>query len=73
VVLVEVVLGLGVLAVMPFLNGSGREEAGQQADPPASGGIVLAMILLFVAIVVSFVANARIQHGIERKSAAREL
>lgn len=70
-VVVEVVLGLGVLAVMPFLNGSSREELGQEADPPATGGIAVAMVLLLVAIVASFVANARVQSGIEAAAIER--
>ena len=70
-VIVEVVLGLGVLTVMPFLNGSSREELGQEGDPQATGGIAAAMVLLLVAIVVSFVANARVQSGIEAAAVAR--
>jgi copper transport protein len=68
VVLIESVLGLGVLAVMPFLNGSSREEVGLEADPPPTGGVALAMVLLFVAIVVSFVARYQIQKGIETRA-----
>ncbi len=70
-VIVEVVLGLGVLAVMPFLNGSSREEMGQEGDAKATGGIAVAMVLLLVAIVGSFVANARVQSEIEAAAVAR--
>lgn len=72
VVLIESVLGLGVLAVMPFLNGSSREEVGLEADPPPTGGVALAMVLLFVAMVVSFVARYQIQKGIEARAVAEE-
>jgi copper transport protein len=70
-VLVECVLGLGVLAVMPFLNGSSREEVGLEADPAPTGGVALAMVLLFVAMVVSFVARARVQKVIDNRAGAR--
>ncbi|MEV6286342.1 CopD family protein [Kribbella sp. NPDC051770] len=71
VVLIESVLGLGVLAVMPFLNGSAREEVGLEADPPPTGGVALAMVLLFVALVVSFVARFQIQKAIEARAEGR--
>ncbi|WP_238356521.1 CopD family protein [Kribbella italica] len=71
VVLIEAVLGVGVLAVMPFLNGSAREEVGLAADPPPTGGVALAMVLLFVALVVSFVARFQIQKAIEARAAGQ--
>ncbi|MGC4941531.1 CopD family protein [Kribbella sp. DT2] len=72
VVLIEAVLGVGVLAVMPFLNGSAREEVGLEADPPPTGGVALAMVLLFVALLISFVARFQIQKAIEQRAVAVE-
>ncbi len=58
-VAVEVVLGLGVLAVMPFLNGSSREQVGEPGDPEPTAGILIAVVLLMAFGVLSFIANAK--------------
>ena len=67
VVAVEVVLGLGVLTVTPFLNGSAREQVGGAADPEPTAGILLAVILLLAFGVLSFIANAKFQGLQERR------
>ena len=66
-VAVEVVLGLGVLAVMPFLNGSSREQVGEAADPEPTAGILVAVVLLLAFGVLSFIANAKFHRLQERK------
>lgn len=66
-VAVEAVLALGVLAVVPFLNGSSREQVGGEADPAPTAGILVAVALLFVFGAFSFVANAKFHRLQERK------
>ncbi|GAA1689388.1 copper resistance D family protein [Fodinicola feengrottensis] len=60
VVAIEVVLGIGVLTVVPFLSGSARAQAGETAEPPvATGGILLIGLLLTATVVASFFATAK--------------
>lgn len=65
VVAVEAVIGVAVLAVVPFLNGSAREQAGQAAEPPATGAVFAAVLVLFGLIAASFVANLRLHERID--------
>jgi len=71
VVAAEAALGIAVLVVVPFLNGTGREEAGGVADPPPTGGIFTAVALLFVAGVTCFIATAKVHGAIERSARER--
>jgi putative copper export protein len=57
---VEVVLGIAVLCVVPFLNGSSRQDVGQSADPSPTGGIFAAVALVLVFGVIAFVTSARL-------------
>ncbi len=64
----ESALGLGVLLVVPFLNGTGREENGQ-ALPSVTGGAFTAAAVLVVVVVVGFLAGSKVQGGVERRAA----
>jgi copper transport protein len=74
VVVAEAVIGFGVLLVVPFLNGSAREEAGV-AEAHATSTMFMATAALIVILVISFTLNARIQGVVERRrcEAAQEV
>ncbi|MFC9293746.1 copper resistance D family protein [Streptomyces sp. NPDC057011] len=69
VVWAEVFLGIAVLAVVPFLSGSARSEAG---DPPAvSSGSVFAMgAVLVLALAASLYVTVRTSDALARRTAA---
>ena len=71
VVAAEAALGIAVLVVVPFLNGTGRGETGGVADPPPTGGILTAVALLLVAGVICFIANAKVHEAVERSARER--
>ncbi|MFF7633221.1 CopD family protein [Kitasatospora sp. NPDC008050] len=62
----EVVLGVGVLAVMPFLSGSARGEAGS-AQAVSSGSIFAAGAALALALGVSLWATAKASEALARR------
>lgn len=62
-VAVEVVLGIAVIAIVPFLAGSGREETGGTADPAPAGGILAALLIVALIVVASFLLNLRFAAG----------
>lgn len=61
VVLTEVVLGIGVLVLVPFLNGGARSQAaGHEVDPPAlDSGLLMIGLVLLATMVVSFYGTAK--------------
>ncbi|MFY4723469.1 CopD family protein [Streptomyces sp. LaBMicrA B280] len=65
----EVVLGLAVLVVVPFLSGSARAEAG---SPPAepSAGVFTAGATLALALAASLYATARTSDALSRRPGA---
>jgi putative copper export protein len=65
VVAIEAAIGVAVLAVVPFLNGSAREQAGGAAEPPATGAVFTAVLVLLVLVVASFVVNLRMHERID--------
>jgi copper transport protein len=73
VVLIEAVIGLAVLVVIPFLNGSSREQAGGAAEPPASGAIFTAVFVLLAIVVISFYANLKVHEKMSHSRSAEEL
>ncbi|MFF4650843.1 CopD family protein [Streptomyces sp. NPDC001380] len=69
VVLGETVLGVAVLAVVPFLNGSARAQAGDAGDPPAAtGGILAAGLALALTLAASLYATARASEALSRRT-----
>ncbi|MFJ3913570.1 copper resistance D family protein [Streptomyces vinaceus] len=64
----EVVLGIAVLAVVPFLSGSARSEAG---SPPAvsSGSVFAVGALLVVTLAASFYATVKASDALARRTA----
>jgi copper transport protein len=62
---VEAAIGVAVLIVVPFLNGSAREQAGGAAEPPATGAVFAAVLILLALIAASFVANLRLHERID--------
>lgn len=76
VVLTEVALGIGVLAIVPFLNGSAREQAaGREVDGPTlDGGLMTLGLLLVATLAASFYATAKASGALGRRetSATRE-
>ncbi|WP_053665012.1 copper resistance D family protein [Streptomyces sp. MMG1121] len=65
----EVVLGLAVLSVVPFLSGSARTEAGSpQAEP--SAGVFTAGAALVLTLVVSLYVTAKASDALSRRPAA---
>jgi putative copper resistance protein D len=65
VVAIEAGVGIAVLAVVPFLNGSAREQAGGAAEPPATGAIFTAVFVLFAFVVAAFVVNLKLHDRID--------
>lgn len=66
VVAVEAVIGVAVLAIVPFLNGSARAQAGGDDEPAATGSIFAAVLILLALVVVSFIVNLRLHERIDR-------
>ncbi|MFK0221008.1 hypothetical protein ACIQWN_22795 [Streptomyces vinaceus] len=64
----EVVLGAAVLAVVPFLSGSARSEAG---SPPAvsSGSVFAVGALLVVTLAAAFYATVKASDALARRTA----
>ena len=74
VVLTEVVLGIGVLAIVPFLNGSARAQAaGHEIEGPVmDGGLFSAGLLLVATLAASFYATAKASDGLGRRDLTGE-
>lgn len=72
IVTLEAVVGVAVLAVVPFLNGSAREQAGGTAEPPATGALFTAVFVLLATVVVAFFANLKLHERIDNPEVARE-
>ena len=74
VVLTEVVLGIGVLAIVPFLNGSARAQAaGHEIEGPVMDGRLFSAGLLLVAtLAASFYATAKASDGLGRRDLTGE-
>lgn len=72
VVMTEVVLGLGVLLIVPFLSGSARSQAaGKQIEGPAFDGRLLMLgLLLLATIAASFYATAQASAALGRRPLA---
>jgi copper transport protein len=70
VVAIEAVLGTAVLVVVPFLNGSAREQAGGEAEPPATGALFTAVVVLLVLVVAAFFANLKLHSRIDNPAVA---
>ncbi|GAB2725790.1 copper resistance D family protein [Kitasatospora kifunensis] len=65
----EVVLGLAVLAVMPFLSGSARGEAGSP-QAASSADVLAAGAVLAIALAASLYATAKASEALARRQAA---
>ncbi|GGX74100.1 copper resistance D family protein [Streptomyces hiroshimensis] len=66
VVWAEVVLGLAVLAVVPFLSGSARSEAG--SPPPVANGSIFAVgAVLALTLAASFYATVKTSEALSRR------
>ncbi|MER7580614.1 CopD family protein [Kitasatospora sp. NPDC097691] len=65
----EVALGVAVLAVMPFLAGSARTEAGS-AKAVSSGSLFAAGAALVLALAVSLYATAKASDALSRRPSA---
>jgi putative copper export protein len=66
-VAVEALIGLGVLIVLPFLNGSARAEAGVP-EPLVTARMFVATAGLLVIVVASLAVNVRLQAAAERRA-----
>lgn len=65
VVAIEAGVGIAVLAVVPFLNGSAREQAGGVAEPPATAAIFTAVFVLLALVVAAFFVNLKLHERID--------
>ncbi|MQS16971.1 hypothetical protein F7Q99_33485 [Streptomyces kaniharaensis] len=65
----EVVLGVAVLAVVPFITGSARTEAGTP-KAVSSGSLFAGGAALAVALIVSLYATAKASDALSRRQAA---
>ncbi|MFD8142232.1 CopD family protein [Streptomyces sp. NPDC059708] len=65
----EVVLGLAVLAVVPFITGSARAEAGS-AKAVSSGSLFAAGAAMALALAVSLYATAKASDALSRRAPA---
>jgi copper transport protein len=70
VVAIEAGVGVAVLAVVPFLNGSAREQAGGAAEPPATGALFTAVLVLLAIVVAAFFANLKLHDRIDNPELA---
>jgi copper transport protein len=68
-VAIEVVLGVAVLVVVPFLNDSARQQGGTSVDPGDTGGIFAAVGILIVLGIIAFIASARLHASLDRPRA----
>ena len=73
VVTVEALLGLCVLLIVPFLTGSARSQAGDQAQPGLDGGILALGLLLVAALGCSLYASHRVSLVLTRKAIAEPI
>jgi copper transport protein len=64
----EVVLGLAVLGIVPFLSGSARAEAGS-SPAESSAGVFAAGVALALALAVSLYATAKASDALSRRPA----
>ncbi|MFF4738470.1 copper resistance D family protein [Streptomyces sp. NPDC001262] len=69
VVWAEVALGAGVLAVVPFLSGSARTQAGSPA-PVATGSVFAVGALLVLTLVASLWMTAKASDALSRREVA---
>ncbi|RKT20101.1 putative copper resistance protein D/copper transport protein [Streptomyces sp. 1114.5] len=65
----EVVLGVAVLAVVPFITGSARTEAGS-AKAVSSGSLFAAGAAMVIALAVSLYATAKASDALARRPSA---
>ncbi|MFD5215486.1 copper resistance D family protein [Microbacterium sp. NPDC058345] len=65
IIVLEATIGFAVLLVVPFLNGSAREESGA-GEAHATSTMFFATAALIVILVISFALNSRLQAAIER-------
>jgi copper transport protein len=70
VVAIEAAIGIAVIAVVPFLNGSAREQAGGAAEPPATGAIFTAVFVLLALVVAAFFGNLKLHERIDNPAVA---
>lgn len=68
---VEALVGLGVLVVLCFFNGSARAESGVE-EPLVSARMFVATAALVVVVVGSLVVNVRVQDAVERRAMDKE-
>jgi copper transport protein len=71
IVTLEAVVGVAVIAVVPFLNGSAREQAGGAAEPPATGALFTAVFVLLATVVAAFFANLKLHDRIDNPEVSR--
>jgi len=71
IVTLEAVVGVAVIAVVPFLNGSAREQAGGAAEPPATGALFTAVFVLLATVVAAFFANLKLHERIDNPEVSR--
>lgn len=69
----EVVLGAGVLAIVPFLTGSARDEAGDGPPPVADSGVFAVGALLVLTLAASLYATARTSDALARRPASAKV
>lgn len=70
VVWAEITLGVGVLAIVPFLSGSARGEAAPDSPPPvATGSIFAAGAALVLTLIASLYVTAKTSDALSRRPA----
>jgi copper transport protein len=68
VVWAEVALGVGVLAIVPFLSGSARSEAAPDSPPPVATGSIFAVgVALVLTLAVSLWVTAKTSDALARR------
>lgn len=70
-VVIEALIGLAVLIVLPFLNGSARAEAGVP-EPIVTARMFVATAGLLIIVVASLAINVRLQASAERRAVDRD-
>jgi hypothetical protein len=61
-----------IFAVVPFLNGSAREQPGGDAEPAATGTLFAAVFVLLALIVAAFFVNLELHDRIDNPAVAQE-
>ena len=75
IVVTEVVLGVAVLGIVPFLSGGARSQAaGHEVDPPVlDGGLLLLGLLMLATMAAAFYGTAKASVALGRREVSGDM